>query len=54
MATVIKSSEREFKEDANKIDGFRLFSDISRVKKGINPQNLNFDLRNRQNIMPEQ
>ena len=45
MVTVIKASEREFKEDANKIDNFRLFSDISRVKKGINPQNLNFDLR---------
>jgi len=45
MATILKSSEREFKEDANKIDNFRLFSDISRVKKGLTPQNLNFDLR---------
>lgn len=45
MATVLKSSEREFKEDSNKIDNFRVFSDISRGKKGINPQNLNFDLR---------
>jgi len=45
MAAVLKAEEREFKEDANKIDNFRLFSDISRVKKGINPQNLNFDLR---------
>lgn len=45
MATVLKSNEREFKEDSNKIDNFRLFSDISRSQKGINPQNLNFDLR---------
>jgi uncharacterized cupin superfamily protein len=27
------------------MDGFRLFSDISRINKGIKPQNLNFDLR---------
>ena len=45
MATVLKSNEREFKENPNKIDNFRVFSDISRIKKGINPQNLNFDLR---------
>ena len=45
MATILKSNEREFQEDAKKIDNFRLFSDISRVKKGIKPQNLNFDLR---------
>ena len=45
MATTLKLSEREFKEDSNKIDNFRLLTDISRVKKGINPQNLNFDLR---------
>jgi len=45
MATVLKSDQREFKEDANKIDNFRLFSDISRIKKGIKPQQLNFDLR---------
>jgi uncharacterized cupin superfamily protein len=45
MATVLKSSQREFKEDSNKIDNFRIFSDISKIKKGINPKNLNFDLR---------
>ena len=45
MATVLKSNEREFKENPNKIDNFRVFSAISRIKKGINPQNLNFDLR---------
>jgi uncharacterized cupin superfamily protein len=45
MATVLKSETRDFQEDPNKIDNFRLFSDISRKKNGIYPQNLNFDLR---------
>ena len=45
MATILKSTEREFQEDKNKIDNFRLLSDVSRVKKGIKSQNLNFDLR---------
>jgi Uncharacterized conserved protein, contains double-stranded beta-helix domain len=45
MATILKSENREFKEDANKIDNFRIFSDISRLKNGIKPQHLNFDLK---------
>jgi uncharacterized cupin superfamily protein len=45
MSTVLKSEKREFKEDPNKIDNFRLFSDVSRTKNGIYPKNLNFDLR---------
>lgn len=45
MATILKSAQREFQENPNKIDNFRIFTDISRAKKGINPQNLNFDLR---------
>ena len=45
MATVLKSKDREFKEDPNKIEPFRLFSDVSRNEKGINPRQLNFDLR---------
>jgi uncharacterized cupin superfamily protein len=45
MATILKSTQREFKEDPDKIDGFRIFSDVSIAKKGIKPQNLNFDLR---------
>ena len=45
MATILKSDKREFQENPNKIDNFRLFTDISRATKGINPQNLNFDLR---------
>lgn len=45
MATILKYENREFKEDPTKIDPFRLLSDASRVKNGIKPQNLNFDLR---------
>lgn len=45
MAVVLKVNEREFKEEPNKIDNFRILTDLSRSKKGINPQNLNFDLR---------
>ncbi len=45
MATILRSNQREFTANPNKIDNFRIFSDISRVKNGIDPQNLNFDLR---------
>ena len=45
MATVLKWDKREFRENPNKIDNYRLLSDVSRVKSGINPSNLNFDLR---------
>jgi uncharacterized cupin superfamily protein len=50
MATILKATEREFKEEAfkeakNKVDPFRLFTDLSREKKGINPKQLIFDLR---------
>ena len=45
MATILKAKKREFQEDPNKIDHFRLFSDVSRKKMGVNPKNLNFDLR---------
>jgi uncharacterized cupin superfamily protein len=45
MATILRSHDRDFQEDPNKIDNFRLFSDVSRKKKGIVPQNLNFDFR---------
>jgi len=45
MATILKSQDRDFQEDSGKIDNFRLLSDVSRKKKGIIPQNLNFDLR---------
>ena len=45
MATVLKRSQRDFTENPGKIDGFRVLSDISRARKGIDPQNLNFDLR---------
>ena len=51
MATILKSENREFKEDANKIDNFRILSDISRLKNGIKPEHLNFDLKQ---LNPEQ
>jgi uncharacterized cupin superfamily protein len=45
MATILKSSQREFKEDQGKIDRFRICSDVSAARAGVKPQNLNFDLR---------
>jgi uncharacterized cupin superfamily protein len=45
MATVLKSDRRDFQETPNKIDHYRIFTDVSRIKKGVNPENLNFDLR---------
>jgi uncharacterized cupin superfamily protein len=45
MATILKSSQREFKEDPDRIDNFRIYSDVSIMKKGVNPKNLVFDLR---------
>jgi uncharacterized cupin superfamily protein len=45
MATILKSDQREFQESPNKIDNYRIFTDVSRIKKGVNPENLNFDLR---------
>lgn len=45
MATIIRKEERDYRPNPNKIDGFRLFTDISRARKGIDPQYLNFDLR---------
>lgn len=45
MATILKCDKREFTEDPDKIDNFRIFSDVSRINNGIKPKNLNFDLR---------
>ena len=45
MASILKPEEREFLENPNKIDKYRIFTDISRIKKEINPENLNFDIR---------
>lgn len=45
MATIIRREERDFRPNPDKIDGFRLFTDISRKQKGVDPQYLNFDLR---------
>lgn len=45
MAIIIKKGETDFKPNPNKIDGFRLLTDKTREQKGINPQWLNFDVR---------
>ena len=45
MATILRASEQNFIESPNKIDSFRIFTDMSRIEKGLNPENLNFDLR---------
>lgn len=45
MATILKADQRDYKESPNKIDNYRIFTDVSRIKKGLNPENLNFDLR---------
>lgn len=45
MATILKADQREFEENPNRIDNYRIFTDLSRIKKGLNPENLNFDLR---------
>lgn len=45
MATIIRKEERDFQPNPGKVDGFRLLTDISRIRKGIAPQYLNFDLR---------
>lgn len=45
MATIIRKEEHDFHPNPGKIDGFRLFTDISREQKGICPQYLNFDMR---------
>lgn len=33
MATIIRKEERDYQANPNKIDGFRLFTDMSREKK---------------------
>jgi quercetin dioxygenase-like cupin family protein len=45
MATILKSDQREFQETPNKIDNYKIFTDVSRTNKEIKPENLNFDLR---------
>jgi hypothetical protein len=45
MATILKCEDRNFQADPNKIENFKLYSDVSRKNIGLNPKNLNFDLR---------
>jgi len=45
MATVFKSAERNFRENPDRIDHFRLVSDYSIIDRNLKTENLNFDLR---------
>ncbi|MCG6188321.1 cupin domain-containing protein [Maribellus maritimus] len=45
MAKILKANQREYLENPNKIDNYKIFTDSSREKNGIKPENLNFDLR---------
>ncbi|MBQ9641237.1 MAG: cupin domain-containing protein [Bacteroidaceae bacterium] len=45
MARIIRKSERDYQPHPNRIDGFRLLTDMSRQHKGLSPQYLNFDMR---------
>ncbi|MBO4985443.1 MAG: cupin domain-containing protein [Bacteroides sp.] len=45
MAVIIKETEREFQENPGKIDKFRILTDTTRSRKGVNPEYLNFDVR---------
>ena len=45
MTKILRKAHREFKANPNKTDNFRLYTDTSRVRQGIQPENLNFDLR---------
>ena len=46
MATIIKKEEHDWQPHPNRIDGFRMFTDMARAKAGVEPKWLNFDLRN--------
>jgi len=45
MATIFKNDKIDFKEDANKIDNYRLFTSSPRFSSVVNSKNLIFDLR---------
>ena len=45
MATIIKKEEHDWQPHPNRIDGFRMFTDMARAKAGVEPKWLNLDLR---------
>lgn len=45
MATIIKQGESDYQPHPGRTDGWKLLTDMARQKKGINPQYLNFDMR---------
>ena len=51
MATIIKQNDRDYQPHPGRMEGWRLMTDMSRQKKGLNPQYLNFDMRE---LLPHQ
>ena len=45
METIIKKEDRDYQPHPARVDGWRLMTDMSRQHKGLNPQYLNFDMR---------
>lgn len=45
MAKILKADLREFEHNPGKIDNYRILSDVTRKKTGIDPRYLNFDIR---------
>ena len=45
MAKIFRKGDCDFQPNKGKIDGFRLMTDMSREKRGLNPKWLNFDIR---------
>lgn len=45
MAKVLKAGSREFVANPGKKDNYRILSDITREREGIDPRYLNFDIR---------
>lgn len=45
LSTIIRKAKRNFQPNPGKIDKFRLLTDAAREKNGIQPEYLNFDIR---------
>lgn len=45
MATIIRKEERDYQPHPERMDGWKLMTDMSRQKRLLTPQYLNFDMR---------
>lgn len=45
MATLLKAQHRVFEETPNRMEPFKILTDTSRIRKGVEPEHLNFDWR---------